>query len=63
MAEIVPFPGRTKAETVLMEAISIVQAASPPNSGISRDELLDLLLEVLDGPDALDVYNRLLQTY
>lgn len=39
------------------------QAAAPPGSGINRDELLDRLLESLDGPEALEVYNRLIQMY
>ncbi|HWV13239.1 MAG TPA: hypothetical protein VN110_08075 [Sphingobium sp.] len=63
MAEVVEFPGRTKAEIVVMQAVAIVQAATPPDSDISRDELLDLLLDVLDGPEALEVYNRAMQTY
>ncbi len=53
----------TKAERVLVQAIEMVQAASPPDSEISRDELLDRLLELLDGPEALEVYNRVMQTY
>ncbi|RYE42127.1 MAG: hypothetical protein EOP24_33930 [Hyphomicrobiales bacterium] len=65
MERLLQFPARpvTKAENVLAQAIAVVQAATPPDSGISRDELLDLLLDILDGPEALEVYNRVMQTY
>lgn len=65
MERLLQFPARpvTKAENVLAQAIAVVQAATPPGSGISRDELLDLLLDILDGPEALEVYNRVMQTY
>lgn len=68
MAEIFQFPRLNSrpianAEGVLVKAISVVQRASPPDSGMTRDSLLDELLEVLDGPEAIEVYNRSKQTY
>jgi len=70
MAEIYDFPGHHRyprpianAEGVLVKVISVVQHASPPDSGITRDTLLEELLEVLDAPEALEVYNRSKQTY
>lgn len=65
MADIYQFPRHDRdprpianAEGVLVKAISVVQRAAPPDSGMTRDHLLDELLEVLDGPEALEVYNR-----
>ena len=65
MERLLQFPTRpvSKAERVLVQAVSVVQAAAPSGSGINRDELLDRLLEILDGPEALEVYNRLIQMY
>ncbi len=70
MAQIYHFPHHDReprpmahAEGVLVKAISVVQRASPPDSGMTRDDLLDELLEVLDGPEALEVYNRCKQSY
>ncbi|KQU95169.1 hypothetical protein ASC89_21395 [Devosia sp. Root413D1] len=63
MAIMLQFTRHTKAETVVAKSVAVVKAALPAGSGISRDELLDLLLEILDGPEALEVYNRVMQTY
>ncbi|CAN7587067.1 hypothetical protein LJR016_004337 [Devosia sp. LjRoot16] len=68
MAQLFQFPIRNPrpiatAEGVLVKAISVVQRASPPDSGVTRDRLLDELLEVLDAPEAIDVYNRSKQTW
>jgi hypothetical protein len=65
MERLLQFPSHpvTKAERVLVQAIEMVQAASPPGAEIGRDELLDRLLELLDGPEAIEVYNRVMQTY
>lgn len=68
MAQLFQFPIRNPrpiatAEGVLVKAISVVQHASPPDSGVTRDRLLDELLEVLDAPEAIEVYNRSKQTY
>ena len=65
MERLLQFPTRpvSRVERVLVQAVSVVKAAAPPGSGVSRDELLDRLLEILDGPEALEVYNRLMQTY
>jgi len=68
MAQIYQFPRLNPrpiadAEGVLVKAISVVQRATPPDSGMTRDNLLDELLEVLDGPEAIEVYNRSKQTY
>lgn len=68
MAELFQFPIRNPrpiatAEGVLVKAISVVQRAMPPDSGMTRDTLLDELLDVLDGPEAIEIYNRSKQTY
>jgi hypothetical protein len=70
MAELYHFPVLTlgphpmaSVEGVLVKAISVVQGSMPPDSGVSPEQLLDELLEVLDGPEAIEVYNRLKQTY
>ncbi|KQU96418.1 hypothetical protein [Devosia sp. Root105] len=68
MAELFQFPVRNPrpiatAEGVLVKAVSVVQHAMLPDSGVSRDTLLDELLELLDGPEALEVYNRSKQTW
>jgi hypothetical protein len=64
MERLLQFPIRavTKAERVLVRAIEMARAASPPDSEVSRNELLARLLKVLEGPEALQVYNRV-QTY
>lgn len=70
MAQIYEFPRQDReprltanTEGARVKAISVVQRASPPDSAMPRDDLLDELLEVLDGPEALEVYNRSKQTY
>lgn len=63
MAQVIEFPRRNKAEVVVMRAVAVVRAAMPSDSCINHDGLLDLLLEVLDGPEALEIYNRVMQTY
>lgn len=51
------------AEGGLVKAVSVVQRAAPPDSGWTCDDLLNELLDVLDGPEALEVYNRSQQTW
>lgn len=70
MAEIYQLPRHDRdpkpmasAEGVLVKAISVVQRVSPPDSGCTLDNLLDELLEILDGPEALEIYNRSIQTW
>jgi hypothetical protein len=50
---------RTRAEGVLMHAIEIVQRYSPSHSSAATEDVLDQLLEVLDGPEAKQVYETL----
>jgi len=70
MAKIYHFPRHNRdpglvpsAAGVLVKAISVAPRALPLDHGMTRDDLLDELLEVLDGPEALEVYNRSKQAY
>jgi hypothetical protein len=49
----------TPAEGLLLRAIEIVQRCSRPDSGLNRDDALDQLFDVLDGPEARHVYQTL----
>jgi hypothetical protein len=49
----------TPAEGVLLRAIEIVQRYCPTDSGLSKEQLLDELFDVLDGPEAAEVYQTL----
>lgn len=42
----------TPAEGVLLRAIETVRRNAPTDSGLSKEQLLDELLDVLDGPEA-----------
>lgn len=46
-----PVSGKS-ADDLIRECQAIVARFLPPDSGITREECLDRLLEVLDGPDA-----------
>ena len=70
MAQIYQFPRHDReprplahAEDLLVKAVAVVQRAAPPDSGWTGDDLLNELLDVLDGPEALEVYNRSKQTW
>jgi hypothetical protein len=65
MERLLQFPARPvgKAERVLVQVITVVQAASSEDRGSGVMKLLDRLLEILDGPEAMEVYNHVMQTY
>jgi hypothetical protein len=47
------------AETMLLDVYRVVQHHALPGVEASRADLLNELLEILDGPEAMQVYNRL----
>jgi len=70
MVQVYQFPRHDKEprpladpEGGLVKVVSVVQRAAPPDSGWTRDDLLNELLDVLDGPEAFEVYNGSKQTW
>jgi hypothetical protein len=46
----------TSAEEIIVQAQEILAAYRVPNSGVSDGDCINRLLEVLDGPEAIEIY-------
>ncbi len=63
MAILLQFNQFDKAERAMEKPISVLRPPLRDTRGANPDELFERLLELLDGPEALEVYNRAMQTY
>lgn len=48
----------TSAEEIIVQAQEILAAYMVPNSGVSDRDCLNRLLDVLDGPEAIEIYEN-----
>jgi hypothetical protein len=57
--EVLPFHP-TSAEEIIVRVQEILAAYSEPRNGISDRDVINRLLEVLDGPAALEIYENVI---